>query len=210
MKTLGLVKKDHIQLINPSAELIEKVKDDKTQMTKFIMNLQLMNKEVKSVYQFFCEKNAKNNEISRIKFFEVNKFPDGIFICFNDDSSVDCYICELKATPSNKLEQLKEQLFSGYVHCKSLLAMLDVPLNVIRYRFMVFLVNDKNTMAEHNLNNFKKVIPGKPVVNMSDYELWRRNKAIYKNGEYVFSMDIEKYQMNNLVNPDEYVYEYHL
>lgn len=204
--TMGLVKENHIKKIDNSIEVVEKIKDETGNLIKLWMKLIVTNKAENEIYQVFCEENAKNREMSRMNFFEVEKFPDGIFVKFNNDI-VDLHICELKLTPSNKLKQLKEQLFSGYVHCKSLLAILDIPLDYkINYHFSVFYVNDKSNIAEYNRFNPKKVTPGEPVINESDYELWKQGKALYQNGDYKFSMDLNKYQMTRLEKTIEYQY----
>nr|WP_309099083.1 hypothetical protein [Fredinandcohnia onubensis] len=210
IETLCLVKKDHINKINKKTEVFEEINDDKTKLLKFIMRLTITNYNDKEIYQLFCEENAKDNEHSRIKFLEVDRFPDGCFVVFND-TSIDCYICELKLTPTNKLKQLKEQLFSGYIHCKSLFSIMDIPIDItINYRFLVFLVNDKNIQVEYNRTNYKKIIPGEQIVPENDYDLWRRNKAIYRNGGYAFPMKLEKYQMNKAEDSIEYFYMYNM
>jgi len=96
-----------------------------------------LNHTVGSLYHFFCEESAKKREQSRIKFLEVDNFPDGILIKFNNDKA-EVSICELKRTPLNKLTQLSRQLYAGYVHSKLLLKLLDIDESGISYSYKVF------------------------------------------------------------------------
>ncbi|MGG4409284.1 hypothetical protein ABER75_11145 [Niallia taxi] len=204
LQTLGLVKENHIKKIVMNEEITEQIIDGSTKQITETMRLIVQNTNYNELYQFFCEDDSKENEKSRIKYFEVDKFPDGVFMVFRDDNSVDCFICELKKTPTNKLKQLKEQLFSGYIHSKSILSILlenfaDYQIN---YHYHVYLINDNSLILEYNQKNPKKIIPGKAITPTSDYELWKVNKAVYKKDNYVFEMNLQKITMESENNLD--------
>ncbi|WP_449603824.1 hypothetical protein [Paenibacillus sp. Marseille-Q9583] len=181
---------------------IQEELDDNTIMTVEFSN----NSSDYDLYHLFCEANSKKNENSRIKFFKVDNFPDGVFVKISGDS-IEVSICELKRTPANKLEQLTRQLFSGFVHSRLLLKMLDCEEEKVTYRYRVFMLND--TVKEAEYNSFsklgRKITPGTRVVDLNEYQLWGQNKLLFKEQHFSHLINVEKYVLNN-TNKQEYQY----
>ncbi|WP_174879920.1 hypothetical protein, partial [Metabacillus niabensis] len=191
-----------------------KLKEDPINVEEFISEFNLwMKVKIKnangSLYHIFCEPSSKIEE-SRIKFFSLNNFPDCIFFKYDqEENTIDCYICELKKKPSNQLKKLKNQLFSGFIHCKALFSILDLNIEQINFKFPVYLIEDNNIEVEYNKLNGrpKKVTPGREVTEPTDFENWKQNKLIYSKGGYSYNINIDKYQMNK-VSEELYTYEH--
>ncbi|MCY9230059.1 hypothetical protein [Bacillus inaquosorum] len=207
LPTLSIFKEEYIKPIENEHYFIEEINDPSHQLT---MQMKVINSSNKVVYRAFCEGDskprAKQKEISRLVFIQVQKFPDGIFFILNDDGSVNCFICELKVTPANKLQQLKEQLFSGYIHCKTLFSILDI--DKINYNFCVLYIHEDNKQNEFNkTRSGKKVIPGRKIVPDEDYVNWKKGKLLYQEGDYTKEIEIKKMKMAEKMS-SFYQYDY--
>lgn len=158
-----------------------------------------------NLYQFF----HKQKERSHIPFFDIGNFPDGIFLKFEGDL-VEVYICELKKSPYD-INQISRQLFSGYMHAKVILNMMDYNVKNIEYKYKVILIDDLEIQSEYNkLSNIpKKTIPGKALNEASVYSRWENEEIQFNHEGYIYTMNIEKHFMES-INSYEYSYELNL
>ncbi|MCY9215811.1 hypothetical protein MOF05_06965 [Bacillus haynesii] len=190
--TMTLIREDDIKFIKNSENLSELIKNLNVEMT-----LKVNNESNSHLFKAFCYQKTKNPESSRLDFFHIDQFPDGVFLKEGEDGTYHCYIFELKHTGSNDLKKLTKQLFSGYIHCKSLLSVLDIDLNKVTYSFHVVFVKENSNQDKFNKKNrAKKVIPGKKINSSSAFDNWLNNILIYSAGEYKKVMEIDKIALN--------------
>ncbi|MGG4171621.1 hypothetical protein ABEW20_07530 [Bacillus safensis] len=198
VSALALIRDDDIKEINKSCNVFENI-DDKN----VLMNLDILKKTNLKLYKAFCYQKSKNKESSRLEFFHIKQFPDGIY--FSEKNGIyHCYIIEMKYIGSNDLDKLTKQLFSGYVHCRTLFSVLEIDLKNVSYSFHVVYVNENRKLDEFNKkSNFKKMIPGKKIHSSSTYENWEKNKLVYTAKNYQKNMDIKKICLSNTVRDGE-------
>ncbi|MCY8818440.1 hypothetical protein MOE19_17165 [Bacillus atrophaeus] len=199
--TMTLIKEDDILKVNGSIYLSEKIQNPQKNAE---MKLELSVKPEKIIYKLFCIQKKQSPESSRLDFFHLKEFPDGIFLEKKDDGTYHCYIFELKFTGSNDLKKLTRQLFSGYIHCKTLLSVLDIDYRSTEISFHVVCVQENSKQSEFNrIKPAKKFIVGKPLNNNSDFDEWLSNRLIYRAGEYKKVLNIEKIFLKTT---DDYTY----
>ncbi|MCY8384806.1 hypothetical protein MOC94_16690 [Bacillus haynesii] len=190
--TMTLIREDDIKYIENSVNISELVKNQSVQMT-----LKVNNESNSPLFKAFCYQKSKNPESSRLDFFHINQFPDGIFFKEGEDGGYHCYIFELKYTGSNDLPKLTKQLFSGYIHCKSLLSVLDIDLSKVTYSFHVVFVKENSNQDKFNkINRSKKIIPGKKLNTSSAFDNWLNNILIYCTDKYKKVMEINKIELD--------------
>lgn len=189
---LELLKEDAVKEVENEVSLVEEEKSNNR-----IMELMINKKADSMLYHAFCEDNAKNNEHSRIRFLRLDNFPDGIFIV-RRGGFVECHICELKTTPTNKLPQLKKQLFSGYLHCKTLMAIWGIDPVKVKYFYKVLFIegNEKQMDFNEMRGRGKKFKPGNRLPGTSsDYGSYLQGHFHYTAGNYRHTMPLEKIKM---------------
>lgn len=189
---IGLLKDNVLNEISDNCKIIEKVESTEEEM---IVNIK--NKGTNKVFVAF---NEMNREQSRIRFLKSDRFPDSIIISIGSDGKICCHICELKRTPANGLKRLGEQLFSGYMHCKLLLAALHVDFSKVIYKYHVFKIHERNKLLEYNTlsNRPKKIIPGtKARTEEPDrYAMWLENQLKFTDESFSHNMSINKHKYN--------------
>lgn len=183
-----LLKENILKEIDDFCEIKEEIKSPRENM--------IVKVERKSSNAMYHALNETNNEHSRISFLKNDRFPDSIFISVETDGNISCHICELKRTPSNKLKELTEQLFSGYMHCKLLMSALHVNPSKINFKYHVFLINERNMEIEYNRlpKRPKKIIPGRRLEKESRYDMWMNNHLTFNDGKFSHRMAIEKHK----------------
>lgn len=198
VSALALIRDDDISEIKNSCNLIENIKEKNV-----LMHLDILKRSNLNLYKAFCYQKTKNKESSRLEFFHIDNFPDGIY--FSEDNGIyHCYIIELKHVGSNDLGKLTKQLFSGYVHCKTLLTVLEVDLNKVSFSFHVVYVKENRKQDEFNeKSNSKKFVPGKKINSSPTYSNWQKNKLVYTARNYQKNMDIKKICLSNTVRDGE-------
>lgn len=193
-------------LSNPNISLIkdeffcavsDNVKIEETTKECLHMVVEVRKEDNSCLHHFFCEQNARNREQSRIKFFSVDNFPDGIFMKFNSDNRVEVHICELKKTPINNITRLSRQLLSGYIHSKLILNILDIDDSMIDFNYKIFMIRDRELASEYNQlpGTLKKVTPGQPITDPTDYQLWIDNKVKFEQQDYSRVFKVEKHML---------------
>ncbi|KAA0796443.1 hypothetical protein DN398_26385 [Bacillus sp. JAS102] len=205
---LDLIKSEYVELKDEGICIKEDIENEHGKVTMEVTIDKL--KEDKDLYHIFCEPGSKKNEESRIKFFLLNKFPDGCFFTYDESTGeIECYICDLKKKPSNQLAKLKEQLFSGLIHCKTLFSLLDIEMEKVKFNFVVYFIVDVNVEVEYNnLRGMpKKVTPGREVTAPSDYENWKQGKSIFSKGSYSHTMNLQKIKLNQ-ISEELYTFEH--
>ncbi|MCY7585495.1 hypothetical protein MH138_05160 [Bacillus safensis] len=186
----ALIKKNDLIKIENSTYLDEHIKNKDMNV---VMRLNINVISAIDLYKAFCIEKKGNGESSRIAFFLLDNFPDGIFIEV-DDGLFNCHIFELKFTGSRDLKHLTKQLFSGYVHCKTLLSVLDIEPTKINFFFNVVCAQENNKQTEYNLKaNARKVISGEPIVKENKVlKDWLSNKLVYSEENYSKTLNIRK------------------
>lgn len=188
--TMTLIKKDDILKVNGSTSLYERIKNKDVDAE---MKLDISVNPNKDLYKAFCIQRKKNPESSRLDFFHIDEFPDGVFLEQKEDGTYHCHVFELKYTGSRDLKKLTKQLFSGYVHCKTLLSVLDIDLNETSFSFHVVCAQENNKQTEYNmLVKGKKTITARPINNNTMFNNWLSNKLVYKIGDYSKILNIHK------------------
>ncbi|QBK10960.1 hypothetical protein EYB46_14055 [Bacillus velezensis] len=199
--TMSLIRENDIITIDNSIDISEFVKDKNAKMV-----LKINNESNSVLFKAFCYQKTKNPESSRLDFFHIDQFPDGIFFKDNGDGTYHCYIFELKYTGSNDLPKLTKQLFSGYVHCKSLLSVLDIDITKITYSFHVVFVRENSSQDRFNKKvAARKIIPGKKLNSNSVFDNWLNNSLVYSTSEYEKIMKIDKVVLD-ITKEEEKVY----
>ncbi|QTV13654.1 MULTISPECIES: hypothetical protein [Bacillus] len=192
VSALALIRDNDIKKIDNSCNVFENL--DKKNV---LMNLDIIKSSNLKLYKAFCYQKSKNKESSRLEFFHIKQFPDGIYFS-EDNGNYHCYIIELKYIGSNDLDKLTKQLFSGYIHCKTLLSVLEIDLNKVSYSFHVVYVKENRKQDEFNeKTNSIKFIPGKSINSSPTYNNWLKNKLVYTTKQYKKNMDIKKICLSN-------------
>lgn len=144
-------------------------------------------------------------EIGKISFLSNKKFPDGLFISFNPDQTVKCYICELKRIPRN-IKDLTLQLFSGYMHCRLLLSALHVDLEKVSFTYHVFMIKDNLLESKYNRipGRPKKVTPGREVVTNEVSDNWERGIIKDEKGSFCFEEKVNKHIMDKTIGIEQW------
>ncbi|PWN86090.1 hypothetical protein [Bacillus altitudinis] len=187
---MTLIKKDDLIKINGSTFLKEQI-DNRDLKAEMKLDINLVSSI--ELYKAFCIQKKGNSESSRLAFFLLNNFPDGIFIEKNNDN-YKCHIFELKYTGSGDLKRLTNQLFSGYIHCKTLLTVLNIDPKQISFSFNVVCVRENSKQTQYHLmGNEKKIVPGEEIV-IQDSLLndWVYDRLVYSEGNYSKVLKIKK------------------
>lgn len=172
-------------------EYIKEYIDDHDEVMKAIIK----KKSTGKLYRIF----DTERELSQMHFLSNKKFPDGLFISFNEDQTVTCYICELKRTPSN-LTHLTLQLFSGYMHCRLLLSALHVDLEKVTFTYHVFMLKDYVLESRYNRipGISRKVTPGREVIPNEIFVNWERGIVKLEEGDFCFEEEVNKHIMDEM------------
>lgn len=144
------------------------------------------------LYRLFNEapinkKTGKPGENSRISFMKKGKFPDGCFFLIDyKNKKIHCYICELKHRPGDKVLDIAEQFYSGFIHCKTFFAAicLDEEYEITyQYKIIGFVKEYEKYEKQLISNGVIKTPPG--VLPTSSHKL--RAYLNYKSGKIYYS-----------------------
>lgn len=198
---IPLLKDGVLKEISDFCEVKEKIEATDEKMIVKVKNTNIM-------YRAF---NETKEEHSRVHFLKSDRFPDSIFLSIEPDGKIHCHICELKRTPANKLKELTEQLFSGYMHSKLLLSALHINSSKVVYSYHVFMINERNKEVEYNKlpNRPKKVTPGRRIEKVSRYDTWMNNYLTFVDGTFNHKMYIYKHREYNQ-KENNYYYHFEL
>lgn len=137
---------------------------------------------------------GKPKERSRISFLKVNKFPDGCFYLKDSTNKrINCYICELKHRPGDKIKKISEQFYNGYIHCKTFFSSINLDSEYeINYKFLIVGYIKHYAEYEKQLisNGVTKASPGVKPEDKHKLRAYRN----YKKGiiKYAYVTDYSK------------------
>ncbi|WP_264989478.1 hypothetical protein [Lysinibacillus piscis] len=160
------------------------------------------------------KKTGKIGESSRLSFLNMDKFPDGCFFLMDEVTKrINCYICELKHRPGDKiLDGIDKQFYSGLLHCKTFFATVKLDEEyTITYHFLI--VGCIRLYDEYEkqpiVNGVPKPAPGTPPRKVREIRAYQQYKAgtIYfsyvKDFTSKFDFPFTYVQLNPIGNVDE-------
>lgn len=187
---ISLIKDNEIKIVEVSEILVEV--DDKSE---FVMKLSVRKEEEKPLYRL-----CHLGESSRITFLKHTRFPDGVFFEIDDSNNIIFHVIEMKKAPTNNYSTLSKQLISGFIHGKTLSAVLDYTLENTHFNFYVSYFQDPEETERYNAiqGRAPRGLVGEKISPNNTYDLWRSSIVRYDNKYFSKNFRVQKVK---LVNP---------